>query len=190
MVQHKVVVVAMTEPQLRVIGFDPLTDCVGRAKVERRASNGLQFPRWNESRIDGGDARSINLQHMPQNVPVPLAREIEIRMVGEVENCIFVCGRGILDAQGARIQGIANIGGERSGKTLISIFTHISEFNSIRDRPGLPDHFIEASSSAMEGVIAIIFGSEISVSVKLKASVRNPIRVAANDATEMRGLRR
>ena len=58
--------------------------------------------------IDRGDAGSIDLQHMPQNVALPLALQIEIRMIGQSKHSIFIGSRRVLDSQSSATQGVAH----------------------------------------------------------------------------------
>ena len=98
---------------------------------------------------------------MPENVALPLARQIEIGMVGQVEDGIFIGSRRILDAKSARTQRVAHGRGERAGKTLLAILAYIGEFDSIRYLFGRPDLLVEAADAAMKSVVAIVFWNGI-----------------------------
>src|ERR1700674_2021318 len=126
---------------------------------------------------------------MAENVALPLARQIEIGMVGQVEDGISIGSRRILDAQSAPAQGIAHGRGEGAGKTLLAIFAHIGEFYSICYLFGPPDHFVEAAGAAVKSVIAIVLWNGIRLPIKLEGAMRDTIRVAPDNASEMRGLR-
>ena len=90
MVQYEVVVVSHAQPQLFVIGIDPLAYGMWRSKIEWRALHGFQFSGGNKGRIYRREPRRIDLHHMPQNFTLSLASEIEIGMVGQVQDGIFV----------------------------------------------------------------------------------------------------
>src|SRR6202521_4830401 len=126
---------------------------------------------------------------MPEYVAFPLARQTEIGMVGQVEDGIFIGGRRIFDAQSAPTQGVAHGRRERAGKTLLAILAYIGEFDSIRDFFGRPNHFVEATGAAVKSVIAVVFWNGIRLPIKLEGAMRDTIRVAADNASEMRGLR-
>src|ERR1700682_5015866 len=126
---------------------------------------------------------------MPENVALPLARQIEIGMVGQVDDGIFVGGRRILDAQSALTQGVAHGRGERAGKTLLAILAHIGEFDPIRYLFGRPDHFVKAAEAAVKSVVAIVFWDGICLPIKLEGAMSDTIRVAPDNASEMRSLR-
>src|ERR1700687_3420829 len=126
---------------------------------------------------------------MPEYVAFPLARQIEIGIVVQVEDGILIGGRRILDAQSAPAQGVAHGRGERSGKTLLAILAYIGEFDSISYLFGPPDHFVEAAGAAVKSVVAVVFWNGIRLPIKLEGAMRNTIRVAPDNASEMRGLR-
>src|SRR6266478_7061390 len=126
---------------------------------------------------------------MPENVALPLARQVEIGMVGQVEDGIFIGGRRILDAQSAPTQGVAHGRGERARKTFLAILAYIGELDSICYLFGRPDLFVKATEAAVKSVVAIVFWNGIRLPVKLEGAMSNTIRVAADNASEMRGLR-
>src|ERR1700675_2418960 len=115
---------------------------------------------------------------MPEYVAFPLARQIEIGMVGQVEDGIFIGGRRILDAQSAPTQGVAHGCGERAGETFLAILAHISEVDFICYLLCRPDLFVEAADAAVKSVVAIVFRNGIRLPIKLEAAMRNAIRVA------------
>src|SRR5258706_12762796 len=100
------------------------------AKIERRAFHGFQFSRWNERRVHGSHAGSIDLKHRSQNIAVSLARQVEIRMVGKVEDRILIGGRGIFKSQSAPPPRIPPPCSERGRETLNSILTYWRLFPS------------------------------------------------------------
>src|ERR1700730_1458935 len=126
---------------------------------------------------------------MPENVALPLARQIEIGMVGQVEDGVFIGGRRIFDSQSIPLQDVPHGRGERTGKTLLAILAHICELDSIRYLFGRPDHFIEAADAAMKSVVAIVFWNGICLPIKLERAMSDTIRVAPDNASEMRSLR-
>src|SRR4029077_7010705 len=121
------------------------------------------------------------LQHVPENVAFPLARKIEIGMVGQVEYRIFIGGRRILDAQSTSTQGVAHGRRERAGKTFLAILAHIGEFDSICYLFCPPDLFVEAADAAMKSIVAIVFWNGICLPIKLEAAMRDTIRVAPDN---------
>src|ERR1022692_119581 len=189
MIQYKVVVEALAEAQLEIVRINPLADGVRRSKIKGRAFYRLQFSQRDESRIDRSHARCIDLQHMRQHVTLPLARQIEVGMVSKVEDRIFVGGSRILDSQCAPTQRVAHRRGEGAGETLIAIFAHIRELDPIFDFFGFPDHLIEPADPSVQSVVAIVFWRGIRLTVKLKTAMRDAVRIAADDASEMRRLR-
>src|ERR1700722_3544064 len=188
MIQDEVVIVAVAEAELRVVGIDSLSDCMRLTKVERRAVHRFQFAGGNEGCVDRSEAGSVDLEHGIQNIAVALTLQVEIGMVGEIEDGVFVSGGGIFDLQSAAAYGVAHMRGERAGKTLIAIFAHMGEFNTIRNLFRLPDDLVEADQSSVQSVIAVVLRNVISVAIELEGAMRDTIRVAADDAAEMRSL--
>src|SRR5216684_1115866 len=126
---------------------------------------------------------------MPENVAFPLARQIEIGMVGQVEDGIFIGSRRIFDAQSAPTQGVAHSRRKHTGKPFLAIFAYIGEFDSIGYLFGRPDLFVEAADAAVKSVVAIVFWNGIRLPIKLEGAMSETIRVAPDNASEMRGLR-
>src|SRR5258706_2038285 len=126
---------------------------------------------------------------MAKNVALPLARKIEIGVVGQVEDCVFVGGRRIFNVQSTPTQGVAHRSGECAGKTLIAILAHVSQFDSIRNLFAFPHNLVEPTGSPVQGIVTVVLWNGISLAVKLEGAVRNAVRVAADDAAEMRSLR-
>src|SRR3984885_11842839 len=103
MIQYEVVVVSQAQPQLLILRIDPLADGMSRSKIEWRVLHRLQLSGWNQRRVNRREPCSIDLHHMPQNLPLPLACKVEIGMIGEVEHGIFVGCCRILDPKRASI---------------------------------------------------------------------------------------
>src|SRR5580693_9192337 len=171
MVEDEVVVIAMAEVELGIIRLNPLSEGMRRSKIERRPFHPFQFPRGNKSCIDGRNPGSVNLQNMPQNVALPLARKVEVGMVGQVEYRIFISGRRILDSQRAPTQRVAHSGGERTGEALITILAHIGELDSIRYLFRRPDYLVEPADSSVKSIVAIVLGNGISLPVELEGAM-------------------
>src|ERR1700761_4437892 len=68
-IQHEVVVVTYTEPELFVIPVDPVSDPPWPGEIERRSLYGPQLARRNQVRIHGREAIGGNGHDVVQNVP-------------------------------------------------------------------------------------------------------------------------
>src|SRR5580704_10667382 len=126
---------------------------------------------------------------MPQNVALPLARQVKVRMVSQIKHRIFISGRRIFDSQGVPTQGVAHGRSKRAGKAFFPIFAHISKLDSVLYLFSRPHHFVETANSTMKSIVAVVLRDGISLTIKLDAAMRNAIRVAADYASEMRRLR-
>src|ERR1700722_15422564 len=98
MIQDEVVIITMAATKLRIISIDPLAHPMRLAKVERWALCRLQFPSRNERRVDRSDTRGVDLENGVQNIAVALTFQVEIGMVSQIQDGLFVCGGGIFDS--------------------------------------------------------------------------------------------
>ena len=64
------------------------------SKVERRPFHGSDFTGWNREFIDGQEIIGINTQGMSQDIACAGVPKIEIRMMGQIDNCGFIRHRG------------------------------------------------------------------------------------------------
>src|ERR1700676_52675 len=188
MIQHEVVVVTVAQMELRVVGIDPLANRMRFAKIERRPLHCFQLSRRNERRVYRGHAGSVDLEHCRENIAIALSLQVEIGMIGEIEHRMFVGCCRILDSQSATAHGISHMSGKCSRKTLIATFAHMSEFETIRNFFRFPDDLVEADQSSVQSIIAVVLWNVISVAVELECAMRNAIRVAADDASEVSSL--
>src|SRR5580700_6203390 len=117
---------------------------------------------------------------MSQNIALPLTRQVEIRMIGQIEHGIFIRGCRILHSQGSATQGVAHGRGEVAWETLIPILAHVGEFDSIRNLFGRPYYLVEAADSTVKRIVAIILWSGIRVAIELEAAMSDAIRVTAD----------
>src|SRR3984885_15601351 len=103
---------------------------------------------------------------MSQNVSFALAGEIEIRMVGQVDDSIFVSRRLVIDAQLVIIsKRVSDSGRQIAGITFLAVFAEVRQgqhrsaeilrrLSSHNCRS--PYHFVESALPAMQAVLAIV----------------------------------
>src|SRR4029077_5695317 len=108
---------------------------------------------------------------------------------GEIEDCVLVGGRGILDSQGAAAYCVSYVGGESAGEPLIAVLAHMSELHSVRYLFSLPDHLVESNEPSVKSIVAIVFRNGIRVPIELEGAMCDAVRVAADDASKMCSLR-
>src|SRR5882762_8620563 len=128
---------------------------------------------------------------MSQNVALTLAGEVEVRMVGEIDDRFLVGGGGIVDSKFVLIgQRVDHLGRKVSGKTLLAVFAPISQLQSLPvvagDILGGPDSLVEALETAVQGVVGIVFGHVAGDTVERKLAVGDTVRVSADESAEER----
>src|SRR5579863_1627467 len=109
-------------------------------------------------------------------------------MIRQVKHRVFI-GRGrIIDPQGASLQRVTDNCRQRPRKSLLSVLTDIRKFDSILYFARRPHRFVKSAGAAMQRIISVVLGNGISLAVKLKASMRDPVRVAADDRSKISGI--
>src|ERR1700721_555546 len=78
-VEDPVVIIAVTQADLFIIGVDSLSHCRRPPKIKRSRGYGLQFSRRNQTGVNRRKAGRVQGQLMLQNVTLP--REIEIGVI-------------------------------------------------------------------------------------------------------------
>ncbi len=97
-VKHPVMVVAFAEFELLIEGFDAFANFVSREEVEGSSLDGNQFACRDQPGIDGSVAAGEKGQFMIEDVAIPLTLEVEVSMVGKVDDGIFISSGGIIDS--------------------------------------------------------------------------------------------
>ena len=95
--EHPVVVVALAELELLVVLVDAGADGGGLAEVKRRAVHGRQFAGRDQGAVHRGV--SVGGDHDDVAEDVAFAGEIEIGVLGQVDDGVLVGGGGVFEAQ-------------------------------------------------------------------------------------------
>src|SRR5215469_12374816 len=100
-VNYPVLVVSTGDAQLSVIRVNPLPDSSGLPKIKRRPLHGFQFAGRNQIAIGPGELRGMQRHVVIQDVPLTISIQVEIGVIGEIQNGVSV-GRGrIIDTERA-----------------------------------------------------------------------------------------
>ena len=78
---------------------DVRTDGRGLAKIERRIGDALDFASGNERRIDRSVIVAVEVEDVLKDVAITLARQVEVTVIGEIENGGFVGFGGVLELE-------------------------------------------------------------------------------------------
>jgi len=105
-IQDPVVVVAMSPMKLFPVRVNAGSDGSGLAEIERRGFDRFQFNGRNEAGVHWGEARRVQGERMVQDFAP--SREIEIRMIREIDHGVFVGGGRIFNPQLALHQRVPN----------------------------------------------------------------------------------
>src|ERR1700734_3938726 len=168
--------------ELVVAGVDTLTNRGRFAKIKRSPVHGLQFAGGNQSGVDGSEARGVQSELMVEDVA--LSGEIEVRVIGEIQDGVLIGGGGILDAQIAFNQRVANCSSQAAGVSGFAVFAEITQLHTVRNRLGLPDHVVEAVRAAVQRVLAVVQWQRIFSAVEGEAAVRDAVSIAADERAE------
>ena len=171
--QDKVVVVTTAEFYLLIVGIDARADGGGFAKVEGRAGDVAQLSSRNQAGIHGSELVGGNHQLVGENVAVTLAGEIEVGVIGEIDDGFFVGGGGIIDVQSVGVRPRVGDGDfQVAGKTFLAVFAEVGKFERLATLCGNgfggPQHFIETLDAAMESVLAIVFWERVGFAVQAR----------------------
>src|SRR5262245_43223995 len=156
-VQNEVVVVTAGAGNLRVAGADR-----GRlAEIEGRAGYRLQLAGRNQRGIDRGVAIGVELQDFAKNVAAARAAQIEVAVVGEIDDGGLVGRDPIGEPQRVVVgQLVGDARSQRAGIAFFAVFADVGELHSgaVRglDRFGLPHLAVEAFLAAVKRVRPVV----------------------------------
>ena len=120
-VQHERVVVTVAVLQLLVRLIDARANRRRLAEVERRSRDRRQSARRDERRVDSDVAVRVDRQHVIEHRSRSLAREVEVRVIRQVDGRRFI-GRGlVLDRKLVPIR--QRVGDRRVQRTRIALLT-------------------------------------------------------------------
>jgi len=122
-VKHKIVVVTVAEFDLLVCAIvDAGADGGGLTEIEGCAADGIYLTGGDQRGIDGGVIAGVYLEGMVVDGAAALAVQVEIRVIGEVQNGGFVGAGVILDAQPVPADAIGDGDLEVAGVAFFAVF--------------------------------------------------------------------
>jgi len=136
-VEHPIVIVAMAFRELIVFVVNSRSNRRRLAEIKWRTLYRRQLPGRNESRVHGCVTAGVDLHLVLEDVPVSRARQIEIRVVGKIDDGVLVGGRRILNLKVLTDEGVAHDCGECPGKAHLAVWAHVGKFHPVgNDFPG------------------------------------------------------
>ncbi len=105
-----------------VIFVDVCAETFGHCEVHGSADYGKYLAGGHIGRVDGCEARSIDIEHVVGHGHGSVAREVEVRVVGEVDHGRLVGGRAVSDVELVAGKGCICHGGFHvAGKTVVAV---------------------------------------------------------------------
>src|SRR6266852_7513818 len=128
-VQHPVMIVAPAELELLLVLVDPRANRKRLQKIKRRVPHLAKLARGNQRRVHGSKPAGVNRHLLLQYVAISLAGQVEVGMMRQIEDRVFVSRRAVVKFQ--RIltskQRIHDFDREVAGVSFFSIWTQISK---------------------------------------------------------------
>ncbi len=181
----------MTETKLLVVVPDATANHLRVAKIKRGSDNRPQLAGGNQCCIDRCEAGSVDREDVIHDRALRVTRQVEVRMVGEIDRRRCRGSRLVLDGQ--RVVIVQPIGGVRSELprvTLLACRAHVGEPQRLPrrslDRLGLPHALVEAFSAAMQGIGRIVPRQLVGLAIQCKTAVGDAIGIAPDTGAEIR----
>ena len=189
---NEVVIVAHAIFKLLVFLINALPDAGGLGEIKRRSFDG-RYPGWDRRGIDGIVALCFDLEMVIEDRLTPLSREIEVTVVGEIENRRLISGRLVTNPQRILLGPSVSHGAfEGAGVTFFAIGAGIGERETgvaplIADL-GLPNLLIESFDATVKGVGSVVDRETVFLAIEGELSFRNTVGVASGDTAEVGAL--
>ena len=176
-VDDEVVVVAVE------LGFelvDAFTDARWFGEIERCAFHAGEFAGGDEAIICGSIVRRPDIKFVIENVAV--AREVEVGVVGEIDDGGFVGGGFVIDTKFVFVgEGVGDLCRKCAGIIFFAIFADVSELHGrfaalCGKRFSFPKFARETGTSAMEMIFAVVRGEFVFDAIEREFGVGDAIR--------------
>lgn len=188
-IQHPVVVVAVSVTELDVVGVDVLPDGFGR-RIEikgRTRGNVGYLARGHKRTIDGRHTRGIEPKGMRENIVVAVAREVEIGVVGHIDDRGGIGGGGIVHMERVVVgEGVGTGRYDIAGETVVAIG------GVDREAQGMSvyllcliDLVLPARGSAVEGMTIVVGEQLVGRTVDSNTPVVETVGIPPDTGTEI-----
>ena len=171
---------------LRVLGATPLADQRGLAQVERRPLDGGQFPRRYAARPRRKVAIRPDLEQVAVDRRGVFAFEVDVGVVGEVDDRRGVGVRHEVDAHLARGDGIRHLHGELTREAAVAVGADQLEGDSVDcpvdNGPGAQVEAIRAAVQRRGGFVGL---QRKFLAIQAEPGTRDAVGVAPDDAPEV-----
>src|SRR6476620_9648059 len=185
-----VVVVAVAERELWVVVADAGADRVRGAEVEGCAIDRGDLAGRDQSLVGRGEMVGVEGQLVAEDRAGAFACEVEIGVVGQVDDGRRVGGGAVVDAERAGGgQTVGDVDCEVARVALLAIRAGPGEADSdgigLADLSGGPDVLVEAADAAVERIWAVVERDLDSCAVDREPAAGDPVGVAADEGAEV-----
>ena len=120
-VQHPVVIVAVALFQLIVVVVNSCAHSGRFAEIKRSSGDGCQLSGGNQFVVNRGVAAGVDLHLVLKDISVALPRQVEIRMVSQIYDCILVSRCRVVNFEIFADKCVANDCSQRSREPSIAV---------------------------------------------------------------------
>jgi hypothetical protein len=165
LVQNEVVVIAVAEQELLVLFTDPRSDGAWLTEIHRQAFDGTNLAGRDEALVDRCEMVGIDLYLVAKDVAAACPSQVEVGVVGQIDDGRFV-GRGsIIDAELVVLgEGVVDCDLEPSRIALVAVQADVvqAQPGTVRVEFGRrPPHcFVETHHTAVQ-VVSIVVACEL-----------------------------
>lgn len=182
-------VVAKGADDLWVSDADPLADAMRGAEVEWSAGNGADFASRDAFGIDREELVGIDREIMAEDVAGALASQVEITVVGKVEDGGAIGLGMIVHMQGWAVQAVADTDMDSAGIAGVAVGAGQFERCVLRAMAGEgPWAFSEAIGTTVNSVRTCVLDELVDDVVQDEASVGDAAGIATGNGPEMRAV--
>ena len=173
----------------RLIGkIEIATDGLGGGEIERRSCHGYLSTGGDQGIVGFKEALGIHPHLVVEYFTRCKTAQIEIRMIGKIENRLFIGGGSVRDAKLIVLgQLVDHVDGQSTGIALFSVGRDAgkSKLTAVRDysRLGIPDLVGKSDLAAVKVVRAVVDKEIILFSVKGKLAAADSVAPATDKRT-------
>ena len=172
--------------ELRVVLRGVFADHGLTGEVIWCSEDGCQFAGGDHRSVDRRVAVGIKSQALAEDGSAALAGDIEVGVVGQIDDCGLVRGGVVLDPNNVGVKGVADMGGERAGEALVAILADEGEFDATGDHLCFPVATIEALTTAVECVNPFVVENSLEdLPAEYEVSLCDAVGVATNGSAEI-----
>ena len=151
-VDDVIVVIARSKSELLVLLFNPGPDGRRLAEIQRRAVKRGDLANGNRGRVNRRVLAGVDRQYMVENRAGTAVLEVEVGMVGQVDDGWLVSAGLVVDPQLVAVGPRVRHGSfQRTGIALFAALAHIGKRHAVARRGGraFPDHLVETLDAAV-----------------------------------------